>query len=189
MPEAEVSLRLAIFLIENELASSNVSVAIDGAQIRTGNIIHFDIDEFLRVNCIKKITSNLGWQGTYQLKSYNRFIEVHSRPGQGDVAATLISGDVLRVESKKGPLAKSKSSEEYRLLREALGQLLTIEEHASMDRLAVAIPNSPKFAELAKCWSNAPLIKQLRIDFILVGPDGEIKIYNSRGVVNSESFF
>src|SRR5690554_6201279 len=102
MTEAEVSLRLAIFLIENELASSNVSVAIDGAQIRTGNILHFDIDEFFRGNCIKKVTSNPGWQGTYQFESYNRFIEVHPRPGQDDVVATLTSGDVLRVESKKG---------------------------------------------------------------------------------------
>jgi hypothetical protein len=40
MPEAEVSLRLAIHLIENNLTISDVDVAIDGAQVKTTNTIH-----------------------------------------------------------------------------------------------------------------------------------------------------
>ena len=36
MPEAEVSLRLAFFLVENKHATDIVRVAIDGAQVRLG---------------------------------------------------------------------------------------------------------------------------------------------------------
>lgn len=43
MPEAEVSLRLAVFLLKNKFVSSDVFVTLDGAQIKTGNTIHFHI--------------------------------------------------------------------------------------------------------------------------------------------------
>ena len=48
MPEAEVSLRLAFFLIQRGIAAGDVHVAIDGAQIRTSDTVHFAIEEFLR---------------------------------------------------------------------------------------------------------------------------------------------
>ena len=47
MSEAEVSLRLALWLIKNELAEGAVEVAIDGAQIQTGETVHFKLGEFL----------------------------------------------------------------------------------------------------------------------------------------------
>lgn len=48
MPEAEVSIRLALFLIDKKLTASDVEIAIDGAQIKTGNKIHFKILDFLK---------------------------------------------------------------------------------------------------------------------------------------------
>ncbi len=50
MPEAEVTLRLAISLIENNHVVSDVVAAIDGAQVKTGNKVHFPITEFLNSN-------------------------------------------------------------------------------------------------------------------------------------------
>ncbi len=126
MPEAEVSLRLALFLLRNKLVSTDVSVALDGAQIKTGNTIHFHIYEFLQRNNCEKVGSSQGWQGLYKIASTDHALIIHSNPGKGDVVSTLITGHGLRVECKKGPLTRSKSSQEYPLLREALGQLLTI---------------------------------------------------------------
>jgi hypothetical protein len=50
MSEAEVSLRVAFHLLDRDLAASDVEVAIDGAQVRTGEVTHFKIAEFLTQN-------------------------------------------------------------------------------------------------------------------------------------------
>src|SRR5207244_6197768 len=47
MSEAEVSLRLALWLIKSELAEGTVEVAIDGAQIQIGETVQFKLGEFL----------------------------------------------------------------------------------------------------------------------------------------------
>jgi hypothetical protein len=52
MPEAEVTLRLAIALIEQDYAISTVESAIDGAQVKTNTTTHFPIVKFLK---------ELGW--------------------------------------------------------------------------------------------------------------------------------
>ena len=92
-------------------------------------------------------------------------------PGQGDVVARLSTGRTLRVECKKGPLSRSKSSQEYPLLREAIGQLMTVERVEPTDILAVAVPDSPKFNELASRWRNAPLIRRLGLQILTVSRD------------------
>jgi hypothetical protein len=56
------------------------------------------------------------------------------------------------VELKKKPLQANKSSQEYPLIREALGQLLTVKEAADDDVLAIAVPSSSKFETLAAQW-------------------------------------
>lgn len=168
MPEAEVSLRLAFFLIEKEHAASDVSVAIDGAQVRTKEIIRFPIVGFLVWNGWKQIEVESDWRGTYANPRWNRCINVHSRPGRGDVVAKLASGQTLRAECKKGTLERSKSSQEYPLIREALGQLLTVEEVGERDILAVGVPSSEKFDELATRWREAPLIKRFDIQILTV---------------------
>jgi hypothetical protein len=175
MAEAEVCLVLALFLIKNGLVSSDVSVALDGAQIKTGDTIHFPIHEFLQKNNCEKVSgSSQGWQGVYKIGNFNHSMIIHSNPGKGDVVTRLSSGNVLRVECKKGPLVRIKGSQEYPLVREALGQLLTIEEVNTNDRLAVAVPNSPKFKELTSNWRNAPLIRRLQIEFLLVSSNGAV---------------
>jgi hypothetical protein len=166
MTEAEVSLRIATHLLENGYCSSDVRVAIDGAQIRTGNTTHFEIGEFYQANGFKKRSTEQGWQGVYEKSGCKFKLIVHSNPGKGDVIASLINGQILRVESKKGPLSRSKSSAEYPLLREAIGQLMTVEEVGKSDILAVAVPDSKKFNELINRWRDAPLIRKMKIRFL-----------------------
>ncbi len=175
MPEAEVSLNLALYLILNDFVTSNVMVAIDGAQVKTGNNIHFPIEEFMAKNNCKIIEKQNDWRGTYKIKNAAYNIEVHSSPGKGDVVAKLINGVDLRVESKKGPLTNSKSSKEYPLMREAIGQLMTIGEYNANDKLAIAIPNSPKFKSLSETWKKAPLIQKNNLCFLLVNRNGNVE--------------
>ena len=175
MPEAEVSLRLAFYLIKKGLAASDVDVAIDGAQVKTSRTIHFAIAEFLRGNgWRKKKGAEDIWQGVYFHNSHKHKIRIHSMPGKGDVVTKLETGRTLRAECKKGPLVRSKSSQEYPLLREALGQLLTIESIDDDDLLAVAVPKSHKFDELAKRWRKAPLISRFGICLLTVDENNQV---------------
>jgi hypothetical protein len=173
MPEAEVSLRLAIHLLSQRKASGIVSVAIDGAQVRVGETIHFAIQDFMATQGWLCGGSDR-WQATYRHNEIQGQIEIHSRSGVGDVFATLAAGTVFVAEAKKGPLTRSKSSAEYALLRAALGQILTIESLPKEVTLAVAVPQSQKFSELADRWRKAPLVKRAGILILTVGQDGTV---------------
>ncbi len=163
MPEAEVTLRLAISLIEDGKTVAPISAAIDGAQVQIGKTVHFPILEFLNSMGWHGLTQDERWQCSYAKDGYASTIDVHSSSGEGDLVADLVNGRRLRVESKKGPLVRSKSSQEYPLIREAIGQLMTIERAAASDILAVAVPSSPKFEDLASQWRDRPLMKSARI--------------------------
>jgi hypothetical protein len=175
MSEAEVSLRLAFYLIRHDLVSSEVSVAIDGAQVRTQDLVHFPIAEFLKESGCDRAEVVEAWQGTYALGGGKGRIRIHSSPGQGDVVARLRSGHTLRAESKKGPLTRSKSSQEYPLMREALGQLLTIGSVSDDDILAIVVPKSPKFYDLAARWRRAPLIQRFGIRLLTVDRNNRVE--------------
>jgi len=182
MPEAEVTLRLAIALIVNGHVVNDIRVAIDGAQIKTGKTNHFPIVEFLNSNGWHSPDQALSWQTIYSNPNYPFSIVVHSNPGEGDLVADLKSGRKLRVESKKGPLLRSKSSQEYPLIREAIGQLVTIEHAAQSDLLAVAVPQSEKFDALANQWRDRPLMKSAGIHIVTVGRDNRIVGLESAGI-------
>lgn len=175
MSEAEVSLRVAFYLLDRDLAASDIDVAIDGAQVRTGEAIHFSITEFIAQNVCTPVAAFPSWQGTYSRRGARFRLRIHSIPGRGDVVALLQSGHTLRVESKKGPLMRSSSSAEYPLLREAIGQLMTVEVAGESDILAVAVPKSPKFTELTARWRSAPLIRRLGIRLLTVDCENEVE--------------
>lgn len=175
MPEAEVTLRLALYLIRRGIATGDVSAAIDGAQIRTGERVHFDIGTFLREEGLTPRSDAPGWRGPYALKGHTNGLRIHSTPGQGDVVCPILAGRTLRVECKKGPLKRSASSQEYPLLHEAIGQLMTIEQTSESDVLAVAVPASRKFRELAGRWRQAPLMRRLDLRILLVGQNGNVE--------------
>lgn len=183
MPEAEVTLRLAMAIIEGDHTDKDVIVAIDGAQVKTGTQVHFPIVEFLNSLGWRSSEQNIRWQCSYRHNDFNKSaIVVHSSSGEGDLVVELKSGRKLRVESKKGPLIRSKSSQEYPLIREAIGQLLTIEIADPNDLLAVAVPYSEKFADLANQWRNRPLMKNAGIHIITVGRDNSITGLENVGI-------
>jgi hypothetical protein len=158
MTEAEVSLRLALYFAEHSGTSGLIEVALDGAQIKLDQQIIFPLTDFM-CDCGWLKDGGNDWKGKYQ-KTGCAPIKVHCTPGKGDVVASL-NGKTFRIESKKGPLTRSKSSQEYPLIREALGQLMTVDEISDSDILGIAVPDSPKFRQLAEKWRAAPLIKNL----------------------------
>ncbi|OIR24973.1 hypothetical protein [Bathymodiolus thermophilus thioautotrophic gill symbiont] len=182
MPEAEVTLRLAIALIEQGHAISTVTSAIDGAQVKTGTTVHFPIVEFLNELGWSGNGKSESWQCIYNHNNYKQAISIHSSPGEGDLVAQLKNGVTLRVESKKGPLVKNKSSKEYPLIREAIGQLMTIKTINKNDVLAVAVPHSDKFNSLATQWRERPLIKSTGINIITIDRDNKIRGLDSIGI-------
>ncbi len=174
MAEAEVSLRLAFWLFDQNRVNTPIKVAIDGAQVKTGEIVHFDLPNFLRSCGWQKLGDADPWQSEYVQPGSLRRIIIHSNPGCGDVVARLRSGHLLRVECKKGPLIQTQSSSEYPLMREALGQLLTVKEVGDQDILAAAVPHSPKFEKLAIRWREAPLVKRFGIRILTVNQSGSV---------------
>src|SRR6476620_10308806 len=114
MTEAEVSVRLALYLIREGLVTTDVSVAIDGAQVQTSGTVHFALADFLQASGCSALGAH-AWQGHHVVTDGVFRIRIHSSSGCGDVVAQLISGQTLRAESKKGPLKRSKSSAEYPL--------------------------------------------------------------------------
>lgn len=174
MSEAEVSLLLAIHLIASQRSTSDVQVAIDGAQVKIGDNHHFKVIEFMRSRGWEQEQASDRWQCKYTDARYGRSIVVHSQSGQGDVTAKLTNGESLLVESKKGTLTNSKSSSEYPLIREALGQLITLESIPEKVQLAVAMPHGERFVKLAERWRKAPLIVRAGIRLLTVSPTGEV---------------
>lgn len=174
MAEAEVSLRLAFHLLALPGNQGVAEVAIDGAQIKVHGSEVFPIAGFLAEAGWKQIEQEgkNSWQGLYEQSGQR--LKIHAKSGVGDVVTTV--GDKhVRAECKGGPLVKKPGSPEYRILRSALGQVITVEQIAPDDLLVVAVPATLRFKKLANKWGNAPLIARSGIQIVLVGRDGAVE--------------
>ena len=173
MKEPEVSIRIALYYICNNLTKENALISIDGAHIKTKETIHFDIWNFLKENgCTKVDENDARWQGVYKVAGHEPEIEICSQSGIGDVIIKLSNNCILHIESKKG--SDKKGNPEYPLMREAIGQLMTTQYDSDKIIPVVAVPYSLKSYELANRWSKYKKIKDANIHFILVHENGEI---------------
>ncbi|MBM1172266.1 hypothetical protein [Microvirga arabica] len=174
MPEAEVALRLAEFILSLPGSGAMASVAIDGASIKVGDAVIFDIGRFMAGTGWEQTkepqVGRNAWTGTY--RRGDKTIRVHSRPGEGDVVAT-VNGRRIVAECKKGPLVRKPGSPEYPLLTTALGQALLF--HVAADDIVVAAaPDTPVFRKLAETWRSRPLVRRAGIRIALVARDGAV---------------
>lgn len=175
MQEAEVSLFIALHYIRNGLTDETVKVSIDGAHVKIKDKVQFDIYQFLKEHSCYKCGGNMErWQGVYNVEGYTPKLEISSVSGIGDVNIQLLSGQQLWIESKKGKT--NKSGQEYKLMREAIGQLMT-NEHVTEDVIpVVAVPYSEKSFALAMKWSQLEQIKKMGIQFFLIKENGDMVI-------------
>ncbi|EIM31141.1 hypothetical protein [Microvirga lotononidis] len=174
MPEAEVALRLAEFILSLPGSGAMASVAIDGASIKVGDAVIFDIGRFMAGTGWEPIKEpqvcRNAWTGAY--RRGDKTIRVHSRPGEGDVVTT-VDGCRIVAECKKGPLIRKPGSPEYPLLTAALGQALLFEVSAD-DVVVAAVPDTPVFRRLAEVWRIRPLVRRVGIRIALVARDGVV---------------
>ena len=173
MTEAEVILRLAMYYIKNGFTKEHVTVSIDGAHVKIGNTVHFDIFAFLRDKGFQKLDNEPErWQGEYSFAGSDCHVIISSTPGIGDVNVKLVDGGVVYAECKKGK--NDKRGQEYPLMREAIGQLMTGCDFTENVIPMVAVPYTYKSKELAERWSRLTQIKNLGIKFALVCGEGKI---------------
>ena len=171
MTEPEVCLRIAMYYIKQGLTQETVYISLDGAQMKTKDVIHFDIFGFLKENGFQKLDNDVDrWQGEYKIIGHEPKIIICSKSGIGDVNIDLLSGKKLRIECKKGK--DNKSGQEYPLMREAVGQIMTSFELSDDIIPVVAVPFSDKSYALASKWSEYKQMKQLGIKFFLVKDEG-----------------
>ena len=81
MSEAEVSLRLVFWLIRQGLISADdpdITVAIDGAQVKAGRVVVFDDKAFLQANLWRKADSKRDWRGEYRCPGVKSGLAVRS---------------------------------------------------------------------------------------------------------------
>lgn len=174
MTEAEVILRIALYYLKNHLTDEDVYVSIDGAHVKIGSTCHFDIQLFLKQNGCIYVSEDLErWQGEYKVMGSEHNLIISSTPGVGDVKVHLEEGKELLIEAKKGKT--NKSGQEYVLMREAIGQLMTSDKWTESTIPVVAVPYSEKSYELAERWSKVAQIRRMGIGFMLVREDGVIE--------------
>jgi hypothetical protein len=172
--EAEVALRLAEFILSLPHSGAMASVAIDGASINVGDPIVFDIGRFMAWTGWEQIREPQFGRGarTGAYRRNDKTIRVHSRPGEGDVVAT-IDGRRVVAQCKKGPLVRKTGGPEYALLTAALGQALLFDVSAD-DIVVTAVPDTLVFRKLAEIWRSRPLVRQAGIRIALVARDGAV---------------
>jgi hypothetical protein len=174
MPEAEVALRLAEFILSHPGSGAMASVAIDGVSIKVGDAVIFDIGRFMAATGWEQIkepqVGRNAWTGTY--RRGDKTIRVHLRPSEGDVVAT-VDGRRIVAECNKGPLVRKPGSPEYPLLTTALGQALLF--HVAADDIVVAaVPDTPVFRQLAETRRSRPLVRRAGIRIALVARHGAV---------------
>ncbi|HEY4233929.1 MAG TPA: hypothetical protein VGM76_10910 [Lacipirellulaceae bacterium] len=167
MPEGEVILRLALHILGLPRALPCVTVCLDRHHVMSNGVNIFSPTDFL---------SNEGWVQTEQhgkhpwfgsyTKSGHKIIVSPNSHG-GDIVAT-VGRTRVRAECKKGNLQRTKGNPENKLIHEAIGQLMTIEEFDPDDVLLVAVPRSDASRSKFK-WQIRPLMQRIGIHLVLVG--------------------
>lgn len=174
MPKTEVALRLAEYILSLSGSGAMASVALDGASIKVGDVVIFDIGRFMAAigweQTKEPQVGRNAWTGAY--RRGDKTIRVHSRLGEGDVVAT-VDGRRIVAECKKGPLIRKPGSPEYPLLSTALGQALLFQVSAD-DIVVAAVPDTPVFRKLAETWRSRPLVRRAGIRIALVPRDGAV---------------
>jgi len=175
MAEAEVTLRLAEYMLTLQGPNGRVKVSIDGAARRINGRSVFPIETYLKNRRWKRehTTGKNRWAGTYQRDS--QVLEITCRPGCGDLDAKVGKRRGV-AECKKGPLVRAKGGKEHFNLTHAIGQALISKIECDDDIVLVAVPYTEQFKRLACNYQKQPLVKRAGIRICLV-PHGTGDIF------------
>jgi len=168
MPEAEVSLRLAIYLLSLDKAESRVAVSIDTQHVTSGGRQICDVAKLLTADgwTLASPKFSCSWRGIWKRQA--KEIHISDNSGHCDVAIT-IDGKNYRAESKGAP---KRPPQDKNQVQQAIGQLLVAENVSSDDVLLIALPSTLRNKEN---WQNRPLMLQNKIRMVFIYPDGSVK--------------
>jgi hypothetical protein len=151
MPEAEVTLRLAFWLLDQADQNSHADIAIDGAHVRiaahqqAGRQIDersvFDIQTFLATNKWLRESRDRDWRGSYSRNGQSLTI----KSIQGFDVQVRCDGKEIKAECKGGRLQRSKGLGPTAILASAIGQLIVSSSTSKSEELWAAVPDSPRF--------------------------------------------
>jgi hypothetical protein len=178
MPEAEVTLRLAFWILDRGDHQSHADIAIDGAHCRiaahrqAGRWIEdrtvFDIRAFLGANECHPENLKDEWRGSYSRKGQT--LTIKSVCGF-DVQARC-DGKDIRAECKRGPLQPVKGRSATAILAFAIGQIIVSGSKAQSEELWVAVPDSPTFENAGGRIIKSRAFADTEIRIALVGRNG-----------------
>lgn len=159
MTEAEVVLGLAKYLLNQNIVMGKIQFSLDGMH--------------------KKVFPD--WEKHIREAPLLGRVEENTNSGSGDLVAEL-NNEVIRnpernklfVECKKGTFIRTTNSAEYKLMREAIGQIATIEKLCPDTLYAIAVPKSDKTVSLAKQWIKSEGIQRLGLRILLIDQEGQV---------------
>lgn len=153
--EAEVIIGIAKYLINQKMIEGSVQISLDGMHKKS----YPQWNEKIKVEEILEKTNS----------------------GFGDVVATFnkqfsnkIGKSKLFIECKKGSYSNSKTSQEYKLMREAIGQIATVDNYDSNTLYAIAVPKSDRTVKLAEDWIKREGIKKLGLKILLIDDNDNV---------------
>jgi hypothetical protein len=184
IPEAQVTLHLAFWLLDQATQVSHVDIAIDGAHVlimaheQAGQPVKerrvFLMKEFLALKGCRPQLLKDEWRGTYGWKSHTLTL----RSTQGfDVQGTL-NGQCVKAECKGGPLTPIKGKSESAIFATAIGQVVMSDSVVSTDALWVAVPDSPSFEKVGTRIVNRKTFQLTGIRIVLVSGEGRVRFLN-----------
>ena len=176
MTRAECSLRLGILLVKRGLVGSDVPVALIGAEITKQHRPRFPVEDFIAAHRgAKAAPDSFDWRDTYTIEGARHALVLHGEKRTPRMFATLPSGGRLIVETVGGPVGKTRSSLEHKLLRGAIGRAVTLEHVLPSDVVAVAMPRSARTRQLATQFRSAPVIIRTGLQIFLVDRQGAVE--------------
>jgi hypothetical protein len=172
MPEAEVTLRLAFWLISAEGSGQDVKIAIDGACVQIEDVTIFEIARFLQESGWKMMNQSgkNPWQGRYSHEQCTHSLQI--QPKTGPDIQLLWGGKVLRVESKGGTFADK--GRHRAIVAAGIGQVLTLNDIPESEERWVAVPYSERFKTVCESLVHSKFLKNIGVKFALPKRSGEV---------------
>ena len=176
MTRTEVSLRLALHLIQQHYVNSDVTVTLTGDEMKPRpHRPIFPVEEFLtKHGCQKQGATADDWPDRYSVDGHAHAIILRDKLDDAPLSATLASGGRLLVDVMGGPTYGTRSCREHTQLRTAIGRAITFDEVRRIDVVAVAMPRSKRFRELALLWRDAPRFVASGLRLICVDRAGNV---------------
>ena len=171
MPEAEVALRFAIWLLSSPDAAPSAEGGTDGSAARLFPMRAFLGEEGWRCSESGGRDGTSPYQGIYTQGA--RTLRVHARPGVGDVIAS-VGGRQIFAECKGGQLQRSiEGKERANLVRSGRGTA-RVRAAAGLRRRGRAVPDAGGFRRLAGSILEDTIAAEAGVRTALVGRNAAV---------------